>query len=174
MHAIRVSQSKSHARSAIVGLVLAAAAFAVLLFVAPAAEAAKARASYAPHIDRHLVPTRGATNLGAQLATWYGPGFFGNRTACGQRLTTQTWGIAHRTLPCGTLVSLSLKGRRVTVPVIDRGPYSGATIDLTSRTKSFLRFTSGRVPMVRVAKYRLLPVPKPVSGVVKAGSTRRG
>src|SRR5688500_6354796 len=36
--------------------------------------------------------------------TWYGPGFYGNRTACGQRLTRSTQGVAHRTLPCGTKV----------------------------------------------------------------------
>ena len=93
-----------------------------------------------------------------QLATWYGPGFFGNGTACGQTLTQDTWGIAHRTLPCGTLVTLSHKGRRVTVRVIDRGPYSGATVDLTSRTKSYLRFKSGRVRMTEVKRFRVLPV----------------
>jgi len=36
--------------------------------------------------------------------TWYGPGFYGNRTACGQRYTRHIVGVAHRTLPCGTLV----------------------------------------------------------------------
>ena len=32
-------------------------------------------------------------------------------------------GVAHRTLPCGTLVTFRANGRQVTVPVIDRGPY---------------------------------------------------
>lgn len=80
--------------------------------------------------------------LGGQPTTWYGPGFFGRRTACGQRLRSGTWGIAHRTLPCGTLVHLGLRGRTVVVPVVDRGPYSGATIDLTQRTARHLRFTN--------------------------------
>src|SRR3712207_8762999 len=44
-------------------------------------------------------------------STWYGPGFYGNRTACGQRLTTTILGVAHRTLPCGTKVALRAGGR---------------------------------------------------------------
>ncbi|MGH2754791.1 MAG: septal ring lytic transglycosylase RlpA family protein [Actinomycetota bacterium] len=74
-------------------------------------------------------------------ATWYGPGFYGNRTACGQTLTTGTLGVAHRTLPCGTSVSLLYRGRTVTVRVIDRGPYSSADWDLTRRTAERLRFS---------------------------------
>lgn len=127
-----------------------------LLVVAPAAEAASTHISYAPHIKRKIVHTR-AENHGIQLATWYGPGFFGNRTACGNTLKPSTWGIAHRTLPCGTLVTLTHRGRRVTVKVIDRGPYSGATVDLTSRTKRFLRFASGNVRLTEVKRYRVLP-----------------
>lgn len=68
-------------------------------------------------------------------ATYYGPGFYGSRTACGVRLTTRTLGVAHRTLPCGTRVSILYRGHTVTVPVIDRGPYAnGADWDLTSAT----------------------------------------
>ena len=137
----------------------------VLVPVVTAPNASAARAPYAPHLDRKIVPTR-TTSLGQQLATWYGPGLFGNGTACGQQLTPQTWGIAHRTLPCGTLVTLTHKGRTVAVRVIDRGPYSGATIDLTAKTKRFLRFTAGTVRMVKVHKFRMLPKPKPVSGIV--------
>lgn len=67
-----------------------------------------------------------------QKATWYGPGFYGNRTACGIKLTKRTLGVAHKTLPCGTRVEFFLRGKRITVPVIDRGPYAnGATWDLT-------------------------------------------
>jgi hypothetical protein len=68
----------------------------------------------------------------AVTSTWYGPGFYGNRTACGQRLTPSTLGVAHRTLPCGTKVALRVNGRSLVVPVIDRGPYAdGVTYDLT-------------------------------------------
>jgi rare lipoprotein A (peptidoglycan hydrolase) len=66
-------------------------------------------------------------------ATWYGPGLYGNRTACGQRLRRSTLGVAHRTLPCGTPVTFYHRGRFVTVSVIDRGPFrSGVEWDLTS------------------------------------------
>lgn len=64
--------------------------------------------------------------------SWYGPGFYGKRTACGYALTTTILGVAHRTLPCGTLVDFLYNGRSVTVPVIDRGPYvAGRQWDLT-------------------------------------------
>jgi rare lipoprotein A len=68
------------------------------------------------------------------LATWFGPGFYGQRTACGQTLTPSVVGVANRTLPCGTLVKFGYKGRTATVPVIDRGPYAhnGAQWDLTT------------------------------------------
>lgn len=57
--------------------------------------------------------------------SWYGPGFYGNRTACGLAYTKTIMGVAHRTLPCGTMVSFRnpKNGRVITVPVIDRGPY---------------------------------------------------
>ena len=73
-------------------------------------------------------------------ATWYGPGLYGNTTACGQTLRRKTLGVAHRTLPCGTKVDFLYKGRTITVRVIDRGPYGEADWDLTSRTKERLHF----------------------------------
>ena len=66
--------------------------------------------------------------------SWYGPGFYVGRTACGLKLTTTLVGVAHRTLPCGTLVTFKdpASGRTLTLPVVDRGPYvSGRTWDLT-------------------------------------------
>jgi hypothetical protein len=76
------------------------------------------------------VPTAGRPTL----ATWFGPGFYGHATACGQRLTPQLVGVASRTLPCGTLVQIGYRGHELTVPVLDRGPYghNGAVWDLTS------------------------------------------
>lgn len=75
------------------------------------------------------------------LATWYGPGFYGNRTACGKTLGYSTLGVAHRSLPCGTKVAILYEGRTITVPVIDRGPYSSANWDLTRETAERLRFS---------------------------------
>ncbi len=68
------------------------------------------------------------------LATWFGPGFYGHATACGQVMSPTLVGVASRTLPCGTLVQIGYRGRQLTVPVLDRGPYghSGAVWDLTA------------------------------------------
>ncbi len=66
--------------------------------------------------------------------SWYGPGFYGKRTACGQAMTEGLVGVAHRTLPCGTRITFKnpANGRIVTAPVVDRGPYvSGRQWDLT-------------------------------------------
>jgi rare lipoprotein A len=86
------------------------------------------------------------------MATWYGPGLYGRRTACGLRMSRTLQGVAHRTLPCGAKVSLLYRGRRLTVPVVDRGPYArGMRWDLTAATAGALGFTStDRVGAVRV------------------------
>jgi rare lipoprotein A len=74
-------------------------------------------------------------------ATWYGPGFYGNRTACGQVLRPGTVGVAHRRLPCGTPVKFAYQGRQIVTRVIDRGPYSeGHAWDLTNGAREALRF----------------------------------
>jgi rare lipoprotein A len=74
-------------------------------------------------------------SLPTEIATWYGPGFFGRRTACGRILRRSTQGVAHRRLPCGTPVTFYYRGRLKTVPVIDRGPYTRrVSWDLTAAT----------------------------------------
>jgi hypothetical protein len=75
-------------------------------------------------------------------ASFYGPGFYGRRTACGLAMTTSLRGVASRTLPCGTLVTFKnpSNGRTATVPVVDRGPYvSGRIWDLTGGLCEYLR-----------------------------------
>src|SRR6478736_1082416 len=106
------------------------AAMAATLTLAPAAAAPAATGgveSAPPLTATPRIPHK------ASLATWFGPGFYGQRTACGQVLTPAIVGVAHRSLPCGTLVKMSYRGRRLIVPVIDRGPYAhnGAAWDLT-------------------------------------------
>jgi rare lipoprotein A len=87
-------------------------------------------------------PTAPVTVYRAARATWYGPGLYGHRTACGQVLSHAIMGVAHRTLPCGTPVEIAFNGQTVTVPVIDRGPFTnGARYDLTSATAQALGFT---------------------------------
>jgi rare lipoprotein A len=66
--------------------------------------------------------------------SWYGPGFYGHRTACGQALTRGLIGVAHKSLPCGTKIVFRnpKNGATLVVPVVDRGPYvAGRSWDLT-------------------------------------------
>jgi hypothetical protein len=85
---------------------------------------------------------RGAGRLNAYretVASWYqltGGGF-----ACGGRMTASSMGVAHKSLPCGTMVTIRYKGRSVRVPVVDRGPYvGGREFDLTGATARALHF----------------------------------
>ena len=74
-------------------------------------------------------------------ATWYGPGLYGNGTACGQTLRPGTIGVAHRTLPCGTTIKLLYHGHSLVTKVIDRGPYTpGNDFDLTNGARLALGF----------------------------------
>lgn len=78
-------------------------------------------------------PPRTLTVYRAARASWYGPGFYGNRTACGKRLGRRTVGVAHRRLKCGTRVAVRRGRRSMVVRVIDRGPYArGVDWDLTA------------------------------------------
>ena len=78
----------------------------------------------------------GASNDAIVLASWYGPGFYGNKTACGQTYTPEILGVAHLPLPCGTRLTLTYGARSITVTVIDRGPYvGGRAIDLSNATR---------------------------------------
>jgi rare lipoprotein A (peptidoglycan hydrolase) len=56
------------------------------------------------------------------LAAPYSPAASRERTACGQRITRRTMGVAHPVLPCGAKIYISYGGRRVLTQVIDRGP----------------------------------------------------
>jgi hypothetical protein len=68
-------------------------------------------------------------------ASWYNDG--GN-TACGFHAY---YGVANRTLPCGTKVALRFNGRSVNATVDDRGPYvGGRDWDLNQNTASALGF----------------------------------
>lgn len=71
----------------------------------------------------------------AGMASWYGPGFHGRRTASGARFNQHALTAAHRTLPFGTLVRVTNQRnkRSCVVKINDRGPYAhGRIIDLSS------------------------------------------
>ena len=71
----------------------------------------------------------------AGMASWYGPGFHGRRTANGERFNTHALTAAHRTLPFGSRVRVTNKtnGRSIVVRINDRGPFvGGRVIDLSN------------------------------------------
>ena len=96
----------------------------------------------------------GATPLSARMrgkvnvyrpaeASYYGPGLYGGHLACGGTLGPGTVGVANKSLPCGTKLTLRYGNRSVRVKVIDRGPYAGnREFDLTAATKRKLGFPS--------------------------------
>jgi rare lipoprotein A len=88
-------------------------------------------------------------------ASWYGPGLWGNSTACGQTLRPRTMGVAHKTLPCGTTVKFVYHGRVAITRVIDRGPYiHGRTWDFTKAVADALGFEGvGRVRYAVAVNY---------------------
>jgi peptidoglycan lytic transglycosylase len=72
-------------------------------------------------------------------ASWYGLGC--TATGCGGTFQPGGLGVAHKSLPCGSLVTLKNGGRSVRVPVIGRGPYVGdREYDLTAATADRLGF----------------------------------
>jgi rare lipoprotein A len=88
--------------------------------------------------------TRGVGRLNVYRyanASWYGPGLYGGHLGCGGTLGSGTLGVAHKALPCGSMVSLRHGGRTVRVPVVDRGPYvAGREFDLTAATAARIGF----------------------------------
>jgi len=83
-----------------------------------------------------LEPKSGTQVSVASVFTDYGLGL-----ACGGLLGRYQLGVAHKTAPCGTLITFTYGGRSITVPVIDRGPYiAGREWDLTGATAEALHF----------------------------------
>jgi rare lipoprotein A (peptidoglycan hydrolase) len=81
-------------------------------------------------------PKSGTQISVASVFTDYGLGL-----ACGGVLGRNELGVAHKTAPCGTLITFTYGGRSLTVPVIDRGPYiAGREWDLTGATAAALGF----------------------------------
>jgi rare lipoprotein A (peptidoglycan hydrolase) len=91
--------------------------------------------------------------LGTAVASVYH--LQGRRLACGGRMDHGKLGVAHRTLPCGTKVTLKYRDRSITVRVIDRGPFiAGRDFDLTGATAQRLDVTG-----VKTIRWRLAGKP---------------
>ena len=96
------------------------------------------------------------------LASFYGPGFNGDRTASGEIFNERKLVAAHRSLPFGSVVRITNlhNGRKVTLRIIDRGPYGrnrrkGCIIDVSKGAARRLRFVEQGLVPVRVDIVRL-------------------
>ncbi len=91
--------------------------------------------------------------LSSGLASWYGPGFHGNRSASGEIYNQNAMTAAHRSLPFGTYVQVTNmdNGRSVVVRINDRGPFvGGRVIDLSAAAARALGVTQTGVAPVRL------------------------
>lgn len=92
--------------------------------------------------------------IGHGIASWYGPGFHGRRTASGVRFDMEALTAAHRSLPFGTVVRVRslVNGRSVDVLITDRGPFiKRRVIDLSraaARALGLLESGTGIKPVV--------------------------
>ena len=108
-----------------------------------------------PQPPKPVVPLVISTHSGE--ASWYGPGFYGNRTASGEVFRRGTMTAAHRTLPFGTRVRVTnlWNGRKAVVRINDRGPFAGdRVIDLAHGAASELGLTSSGIAEVRLEVLR--------------------
>ena len=99
----------------------------------------------------------GWTGRQAGLASWYGPGLHGRRTASGTVHTGAALTAAHRSLPFGTLLRVTnlRNGRAVVVVVDDRGPFvRGRVIDLSLAAARRLGMVRDGVAPVRLEVVR--------------------
>ena len=90
-------------------------------------------------------------------ASWYGPGFHGRPTASGARFNENAMTAAHRTLPLGTVVTVTNQqtGKVIKVTINDRGPYAkGRIIDLSKAAAAKLGTKQAGVERVCVAVVR--------------------
>jgi len=107
-------------------------------------------------VESKMANLMGVKNLrqAAQgIASWYGPGFHGRRTASGERFNQNDLTAAHRSLPFGTKVQVTnlYNGRSVVVRINDRGPYArGRILDLSAGAASLIGVRSSGVAPIRL------------------------
>lgn len=119
-----------------------------------------------PAVPMEVLPTAPVTLMASApevarvkqgTASWYGPGFFGNRTANGEVFQPGTLTAAHRTLPFGTRVRVTNlnNGRSTVVRINDRGPFTGGrVIDLAHGAAQELGLVSSGLAPVRLEVLR--------------------
>ncbi|HKU09405.1 MAG TPA: septal ring lytic transglycosylase RlpA family protein [Bradyrhizobium sp.] len=90
------------------------------------------------------VPSSGGGSF-AGIASFYGSES-GSRTASGQRFNENDMTAAHRSLPFGTKLRVTHKGRSVVVTINDRGPFiKGRVLDLSTGAARAIGLTASGV-----------------------------
>lgn len=83
-----------------------------------------------------------STSVFAGVASWYGPGFHGKRTASGEIYNMYSLTAAHMTLPFGSKVRVTNResGKSVVVKINDRGAFDkyGRVIDLSKKANQLI------------------------------------
>ena len=100
---------------------------------------------YYPHVDYEYDETG--------IASWYGPGFHGKKTASGETYDQNGLTAAHRTLPLPSMIRVTnlANGRQITLKVNDRGPFAhGRILDVSRRGAQLLDFERTGTAKVRV------------------------
>ncbi len=103
------------------------------------------------------IPQPSVISVSTGEASWYGPGFYGNRTANGEVFRPGTLTAAHRTLPFGTKVRVTnlWNGRSTVVRINDRGPFHGRrVIDLAHGAANQLGLVASGIAQVRLEVLR--------------------
>jgi rare lipoprotein A (peptidoglycan hydrolase) len=115
-----------------------------------------ARTSTARVRPAHPATTKKVVRRGSwrkARVSWYGPGFYGRTMAGGGKLTPKSMVVAHRSLPFGTKIEFSYRGRTCIAVVRDRGPFvRGRTFDLGPGTAKALRFSGVGTVRWRIVK----------------------
>ena len=107
------------------------------------------RVCFTPCLLLAAAPTAAVAESG--LGAWYQ--MPGSRTACGERMNPDDRTAAHKTLPCGTRVSVQNRrtGKAVVVRINDRGPFAGGrVIDLTRGAAEQIGMVRSGVARVKV------------------------
>jgi len=95
------------------------------------------------------------------VASWYGPGFHGKRTANGEIYDQNALTAAHQSLPLGTQVMVTNleNGQAIEVRINDRGPFvAGRIIDLSLAAAKSIGVYAPGTALVRI---EVLSAPTP-------------
>ena len=116
------------------------------------------------------LPARATQSSGAQngVASWYGSGFIGGKTANGETYRSSDRTAAHKTLPFGTWVRVTERagGRSTVVRINNRGPYvKGRVIDLSLAAAQEIGLTKRGIAPVTVEVLGNKPVERQATSI---------